>query len=213
MYTLNPDAARKADERAGRISEIGKYVGTFLYAENVVSEKKGTRGVEFAFETEGKQGATFALWTLNKDGKELFGLGLVNSIMTCLRVKSITPTKVVIRKYDRFAKGMANVEAEVFKELMGKPIGVLFETEDYRRTDGSIGVKIVPAGFFDAMSELTASEILDKKVQPLKLAQAVRGLKHRPLRNQGGGASQNMGHPNAPGNDVGGGFEDDDIPF
>jgi hypothetical protein len=187
----------------------------FKRAEHVKSRQKGTTGIEFDFETPERQSASFSLWTLNKDGKELFGLQLVQALMTCLRVRQLAPTLAMVKKFDRDSGGQIDIEAEVFKELMGKPIGVLFETEDYRRNDGGIGTKVNCAGFFDTATRLTASEILDKKVQPLKLAQNIKTLKHKPYK---GPVAGNAGHPNAPGNGYGGdtgggGFPDDDIPF
>jgi hypothetical protein len=85
MYSLNPDAARKGDERSGRIEEIGAFEGRFLRAENVISSKKGTQGIEFAFESNEKQNAQFSLWTLTKDGKEIMGFQFVQALMTSAR--------------------------------------------------------------------------------------------------------------------------------
>lgn len=209
MYNFDQTAARKGDERSGRISEIGPYVGRFTRVEPVVSEKKGTKGVEFAFESDDKQGAVFTLWTLNNKGEQLFGYGQLQAVMTVLRCRSIALSPAMVRKYDRNSNGLIDVQAEVFADLMNKPVGVLFETEDYEKTNGGVGVKVVFAGVYEAKTKLTASEILDKKVQPQKYEQHVRTLKHRALKNAPRGG--NMGHPNAPGN--GGGFDDDEIPF
>jgi hypothetical protein len=214
MYGLNPDAARKGDERSGRILEIGAFEGVFKRAEHVVSQKKGTTGIEFDFETPERQTATFSLWTLNKEGKELFGYGMVQALMTCLRVRQLVPVQAMVKKYDRNSNGQIDVQAEVFRDLMGKNVGVLFETEDYLKNDGTLGLKVNCAGFYDAATRLTASEILDKKVQPLKLAQNIKTLKHKAYKRPVGGG--NAGHPNAPGNGYAGesgGFADDDIPF
>lgn len=217
MYALNPDAARKGDERSGRIVEIGAYEGVIKRAENVISTKKGTKGIEFDFETPDRMSAQFSLWTLTKDGKEIMGFGFVQALMTCLRVRALMPVRAIVHKYDRVSGGMVDVEAEVFKELMNKSIGVLFETEDYLKNDNSIGTKVNCAGFFDTATRLTASEILDKKVQPLKLAANLKTLRHKAYkaptgggaRSSGGGYGGGMGDP-GPGQ---AGFEDDDIPF
>jgi hypothetical protein len=219
MYSLDQSAARKGDERGGRITEIGPYVGKFTRAEHVISEKKQTRGVEFAFESDDKQMATFTVWTVNGKGEQIFGYAQLQAIMTVLRCRSLELTRRVVKKYDRNSQGMVDVEAEVFLDLMDKPVGVLFETEDYEKfsngaPSGQVGTKIVFAGVFDPKTKLTASEIWDKKVQPQKYEQHVRTLKHRPLKRLIGGAGGggNAGHPNAPGNNAGG-FDDDDIPF
>lgn len=206
MYSLNTTAARQADERSGRIAEIGKYVGMFSRAEDVKSSK-GTQGIDFAFETPERQSANFTLWTFNKEGKELYGFKQLQSLMTCLSIRDMAPKAAIVHKWDRTANGMIDVDGMIFADLMSKPIGILFETEDYEKSDHSVGTKVIPAYFFNAKSELTASEILDKKVTPAQLAKLVMTLKHRPLR--GKQAAPSAGSPAPAGN----GFEEDDIPF
>jgi hypothetical protein len=76
---------------------------------------------------------------------------------------------------------------------------------------------MVLRGIFQANTELTASEILDKKTQPDQLAKMVQGLRHRPAR--GVAASRTPSHGAAPARQhtpaTTGGFADmdDDIPF
>ncbi|MEX3614556.1 MAG: hypothetical protein VB141_12585 [Burkholderia gladioli] len=179
MYALDTNAARQADERSGRISEIGKYIGTFSRAEDITSAK-GTRGIDFTFETNDRLSANFSLWTLNKASESLFGFKQLQALMACLRARNIEPSRAVVKKWDRDTSSVIEVEADVFKDLMSKKIGILFETEDYLKNDGSIGTKVVPAAFFDPTTELMASEILDRKVQPVQLAKVVQSLRHRP---------------------------------
>lgn len=209
MYSLNTTAARQAEERSGRIAEIGKYVGLFTRAEDITSAK-GTRGIDFAFETPERLSANFTLWTLNAKGEQLYGFKQLQALMTCLRVRDIAPKSAVVRKWDSASQGMVNVEGSVFEDLMNKPIGILFETEDYAKNDKSVGTKVVPAYFFDAKSELTASEILDKKFTPAQITKLLPTLKHRLLKTGAGNAS-----PAASGTQVDGGLSsmDDDIPF
>jgi hypothetical protein len=209
MYALNPQAARQAEQRSERITEIGKYVGQFTRAEDIESSK-GTRGIDFAFVTEDKQTANFTLWTFNTANKELFGFKQLQALMTCLRVKNIAPSDAVVKKWDRDTQQVQEFDAQVFADLMNKPVGILFETEDYLKTDGSIGTKVVPAAFFEASSELMASEILDKKAAAHQLAKMIPNLRHRPLRNAA--AQPAPARASAP---AGGGFDDmdDDIPF
>jgi hypothetical protein len=219
MYNIDQNAARQGDERGGRITDIGRYVGKFTRAEHVISDAKKTTGVEFAFESDDKQSATFTVWTINGKGEQIFGFKQLQAIMTVLKCRSLATTVKVVKKWDRNSQGIVNVEAEVFADLMDKPVGVLFETEDYEKYEngqpsGKVGTKLVFAGVFDPKTNLTASEILDKKVQPQKLEQNIRTLRHRPLKRVAGngGTPAYSGHPNAPGNDAGGGY-DDDIPF
>ncbi|SDV49242.1 hypothetical protein [Chitinasiproducens palmae] len=205
MYALNTTAARQAEQRGGRVTEIGKYLGRFSRAEDMTSQK-GTRGIDFQFETHDKQSAYFTIWTINAEGKELYGFKHLQALMTCLGLRNIKPGQQIVKKYDRDAEEMQDVMANVFPDLMDRDIGILFETEDYEKKDGTVGTRVVPAFFFQADTELVASEILDRRTQPLKLAGLVQQLKHRPLKATANrSASQHAG----------GGFDatDDDIPF
>ena len=46
-YELDSNEARKADQRGAFINETGKYIGRFVRAEEVISEK-GTKGIDFS---------------------------------------------------------------------------------------------------------------------------------------------------------------------
>jgi len=184
MYTLDATAARQANERSKRITELGKYIGAFTRAEDVTSAK-GSRGIDFTFETETRHIANFTLWTRNKQGEPIYGEMHLHALMTCLKVRNIEPTPMVIRKWDYIAQGMIDIKAPVFIELMNKPIGILLETEEYQKYKNNVpngtGIKVIPVCFFETKTELVASEILDKKVTPVMLPKLLVTLRHRPL--------------------------------
>jgi hypothetical protein len=207
-YTIDANAARAADQMNSRITETGKYIGIFTRAEEIKS-KKGTIGVEFSFKADDGQTADYlTAWTKNTDGKELYGLKQLNAIMACCKVRTITATPGQVEKYDNSVGTVAKMAATVFPELIGKRIGLLLQVEEYEKKDGSIGEKMGLAGAFEADTEFTASEIMDKAVKPEKLARHVATLKDRrlPASTSGGHAAPSQA----------GGFGDDlesDIPF
>jgi len=211
-YDLNPEQAKQAE--SARIVETGKYVGVFTAAYGAESQK-GTEGIEFAFKTDDGRTADFlTLWTYNTDGKELFGLKVLNAVMTCLRAKKITPQNGVVEKWENGQR--VPVQVQVFNDLTNKRVGLLLQREEYRKQDGSTGSKFNIVGAFDAESEMTASEILTKATRPEKLAGMVAALRDKLLPagaggSAGGSRSQGGGYGSAPSN----GFEDmdDDIPF
>lgn len=180
MYQLDADSARKGDQSGRFISEIGKYVGVFTRAEDITA-KTGTKGVAFTFESEG-QTANLTLYTLKSNGEKIMGYDFLMAIMTCLSCRQLNQTAGRVKKWDSETNSEKMVDTTVFPELMNKPIGLLLETEDYLKKDGTVIPKMVIAGIFQASTELTASEILDKKVSPEKLAKRVMGLRHRPLK-------------------------------
>ncbi|SCX92674.1 hypothetical protein SAMN05216420_101355 [Nitrosospira sp. Nl5] len=201
-YDLNPEAAKQAEQ--GRISETGKYAGAFTRAEAVTS-KKSTEGIEFTFRSaDGRDADFLTLWTYNADGKELFGLKVLNALMTCMRVKQIKPVHAQIEKW--MDGGKQKTDADVFPELMNKPVGVLLQKEHYTKNDGSMGSKLNLVGCFEASTEMTASEILNKATKAERLGSIVSSLRDKALPAATTRAVAPMGAS---------GFEDmdDDIPF
>lgn len=205
MYALDPKAARKADQTGNRINEIGKYVGVFTQAEDITAST-GTKGVALRFESNGQQ-ANLSLYTKKADGTEIMGLQALMAIMTCMRLRNIKPAPGTVKHWDATAKQEVTKQAQVFPDLCNKPVGLLLETEDYTKTDGSLGTRMVIAGIFQADTELTATEILDQKTTPEQLEKAVARLHHRPAK----GAKA----PAAAAAKPASGFDhmEDDIPF
>lgn len=210
MYALDSTAARKADTTGSMISELGKYVGQFIQAEEVKAST-GTEGIAFVFQSQSGQKARVSLYTLKTDGTKLSGFETVMAIMTCLSLRNIDAKPGTITRWNSEIKAEEKVPGRIFPELQGKPIGVLLETEDYTKNDGNLGTRMVLKAVFQAGTELTASEILDKKTTPEHLPRMVAGLRHRPLKT----AKPAQRSAPAPAGGSGSGFDDmdDDIPF
>lgn len=207
-YDLNPAAAKAADG-GNYINETGKYVGVFTRAEAVTSNQK-TDGIEFTFKANNGATADFLqLWTHREDGTELSALKTVNALMTCMKVKQIAPKPGQVEKYDQATKQRTKQNATVYPELQGKPIGILLQK--VWRADKPDKYKFEIAGVFDAQTELTASEILDRATTPERLARMVAGLHDKHEKPRSGSAPA----PAASNGGGGGNFGDfdDDIPF
>ena len=204
-YTLNPNAAKAADQFSSRIETKGRYLGTFTRAEKIASQK-GTKGVDFSFRDD--TGATadyLTIWTHNSEGKELHGFKILMAIMTVLRIKSLTAEQGEVEKYDNGQK--VKTMAPLFKELMGKPIGLLMFMEEYAKKDGSTNWKPSIQAPFDS-SGFTAGEILSQTKTPETLSKMEAALRDRPLK--GTPHAQSL----APVSAGGGNSEfEDEIPF
>lgn len=180
-YTLDTNAAKAADQINNRIDQSGKYLGQFTRAEAVTSTK-GTRGVDFSFKADSGPTADYlTLWTHNTDGKELHGFKVLMAIMTCLRVKGLKSENGEVEKYDRDANARVKSVVPLFKELMGKPIGLLIQMEEYAKTAGGTAWKPSIHAAFDK-DEFTAGEILTKAHKPETLEKMVAQLRDRPLK-------------------------------
>lgn len=213
MYALDKagaEAARKSDTGAGTIKEMGKYVGEFTQAKDIVT-KKGGKGIEFVFKSNSGQKANLAIYTMGANGDQYQGYEALMAIMTCMGLRNITPKLGTATKYDYETRKEVQEECSIFPELC-KPIGILLETEDYVKQDGETGTRMVLKNVFQVVTELTASEILDRKTTPLQLEKLVAGLRHRPVK----GALKHAPMPtrNSGANDYPDMQSDDDsIPF
>lgn len=210
MYALDTNAARQADRTGAFINEIGKYTGTFTQAVDVTA-KTGTKGIAFQFESDGQK-ANLPIYTMRANGEKIMGYQILSAIMTCIGMRQLSPKAGNFKRYDFDARQEITEQGQVFPDLCGKPIGLLLETEDYLNGNGDARTRMVIAGVFQADTELTASEILDRKTQPEQLEKMVARLRHRPMKvtQQSSHSGPPAGHPAS-----GSGFSDmdDDIPF
>lgn len=209
-YSLDPTAAQQAGV-SNRITETGRYTGRFTRAESVLSRQQ-SEGVEFTFESDDGQTADFlTCWTYNAEGKELYGYKVLMAVMTCLRVKQLAPRAMMFQRHDGPHK------ANGFPDLMGKPIGLLLQREEYEKQNGDIGYKFNIALPFEPSTGLTAGEILSKATAPGGVDKALAGLRDKPLKGRSAPSSYaSSGHPanRTPGSGGSGLADmDDDIPF
>lgn len=216
MYALDTQAAKEADQTGQYLRDTGKYIGMFMRAEKIISSNKGTHGVGFTFGTgtlqQPGQTTRFDLWTMSADNTHLMGFKSLMAIMTCLKLRDIKPVPGKVERYDYDTKTSHVEDAEVFPDLVGKPIGCLFRSTEYEkmkegRKTGLTGWRLELAGAFQADTELTAAEILDKKTAPVQLGKMVELLADRPLKKSGNGAPSSAAQGRGPVD------QDDDIPF
>lgn len=217
MYTLDTAEAKKADNNGARITELGKYVGHITQAEDITA-KTGTKGLSLTFEANG-QSTNLSIYTTKADGSKLMGYQVLMAVMTCLQLRNLAPQNGTVRGWDNVTRTEIKRPGQVFPDLCNKPLGLLLETEDYIKQDGNTGTRMVIAGVFQAGTDLTASEILDRKTTPERLSQMEMRLRHRPVKGapaavpaSHGGYGHQQAAPAYGGNS---GFNDldDSIPF
>jgi hypothetical protein len=223
MYTIDPTAAREAENFSSFLSETGKYKGKFIRAEKLVSSNKGTHGIGFTFESDSKQTTRFDLWTMNAQGEHLMGFKTLSAIMACLKLKNLAVGTGPVERYDYDTKQRNTVQAEIFPDLLNKPVGLVLVNTEYEKMreghkTGETGWRLELVAPFEAATEFTAAEIMDRATQPKKLAAIVATLTDRPLKNKPAQRQQAPArYDDAPpvGHPANGGFSapDDDIPF
>ncbi|GAA6121499.1 hypothetical protein [Acidovorax sp. FG27] len=221
MYALDTQAAREADQFGAYLNETGKYKGQFTRAEKLVSKQKGTHGVGFTFEAEDKRTTRFDVWTINGAGDHLPGYKFVNALLACMKLRQVTEAPAKVDRYNWDTKQIEKVDATVFPELIGKPVGLVLRNTEYEKMrdgmlTGETGWRLEPLVPFEAATEFTSSEILDRKTKPEKLASVMATVTDRPLKKGPAPAARQAQDRHSPQQaSQGSGFDDmgDDIPW
>ena len=211
MYQLDVNEARKADTQGNQIKEIGKYIGQITQAEDITA-KTGTKGVALSFTSNAGQKTKVSIYTMKADGSKIGGFSMLNALMTCLQLRSIAPKAGTVTRYDYDTKAEVKEQGSVFPDLC-KPIGILLETEDFAKNDGGTGTRMVLRGVFQANTELTASEILDRKTTPEALPKMVAALRHYPLKAARAMPERTHGGGHMPDDQFFADPDDSEIPF
>lgn len=178
---FNEQQAASAD-RAGRIDTSGAYIGKITSAYAIKSKNTGTDGITFAFESPSDGSADFTLYIRKENGDDVFGMNLVQAMMSIFGIRGLRSVEGKYKKYDYDAKADVETSGEIFPDLMGKNIGLVLQKEKYSKETGGEGWRMNLAGVFHAETRLTASEIRDKKITPAKLDKMLRGLKDKDSR-------------------------------
>ena len=211
-YTLNTEAAKQADNLFSKIEEKGAYLGVLTRAEKTVS-RKGTKGVDFSFKADSGATADYlTIWTHKETGEQLQGFNILMAIMTCLKVRDLTATDGEVEKYDSTTQKREKVVVPLFKELMGKPLGLLLHMEQYEKTAGGTAWKPAISAPY-AADGFTASEILSKAKEATTLDKMAHALRDRPLKNQPAKPAGNDDYGFSQPSNTGADPFDDNIPF
>ena len=183
-YSLDPNMARQADEKSGRIEETGAFTGRIKYA-IATKSTGGAEGIELHFESSDRRDARVTVWTYKKDGSvNDSGMRLVNSIMTCVMTKQLTPTEGNADVYDFATSSRVSKRVTLFPELQ-KPVGIVFQLapEEYKK-NGEIKVanRLEIYAAYNSQTGMTASEILTKATAAEKLQHMLSTVKDKPLK-------------------------------
>lgn len=191
----------------GRIETSGAYIGRLTMAKERTA-KTGTRGIEFNFEADdGRIARYLTLWVARANGDKIeYPYSLLSALMACLDVKKIDSTATTVDEWNPATGMWAPGEAQVFNDLMNKPIGVLLQREE-RVWEGKTQVNMKIVEFFDPRDRRTPAEIIAGAREAQSLDRLTAGLRETVVRTY---------TPPAGASPSGAGFSDiadDDIPF
>jgi len=209
MYTLDTQAAKESENFSNYLTDTGKYKGVFTRAEKLVSKGKGTHGIGFTFKDVNNRTTKFDIWTTDATGKHLFGYNQLMALMTCMKLRQLTEANGIVEKYDYDQARDVKMEAPIFADLMNKPVGVVLRKTEYEKMKdgvktGETAWRLEPFMFFEAASDFTASEILDRSATPVKLPAIIAQLEDKPLKKRTATTSAPASNSN---------YFDDDIAF
>lgn len=208
-YALDVQAAKEANTGGKRITETGKYQGTITAAFYEKNEK-GTESVNLMFASDsGQEVGPVNLYTHNSSGEPLAGYKMLNALMTCAKVKSLSWKTEALDLYDFNESKTVSKQKECCVELKGKKIGLVLQQEEYRKGNGDIGERMILAAPFEFSTELMAAEILAKVNTPSALGGFMVFIAKNPVRKLRENGTQPV-RQNGPMQD---GPDFDDIPF
>lgn len=176
--SLNKNDAIAGSGGSARIDAIGKYKGAITLAK-VYEVKSGAVFVQINFESDNGQTARLSMCTKSKEGKDTFGFKQLQAIMACVKVKSLNAVEKEIEDYDFEQGKIAKVTRHVFPELMGKKIGFILYRHDQVSREGKEFFTMEIAAPFQYDTELTASEIMEQKVNPEQLPKVLANTKNK----------------------------------
>jgi hypothetical protein len=177
IYQLDTQAARRADS-PGYIKKSGAYTGVITQAKAVLA-KSGAEGVELSFKAvNGAEANYLTLWVQGANGDKYFGFDRVCALMTCLKIKSMSPQMAAVKKHDGTVE-----QAETYPDLLNKPVGLLLQLEEYAKKDGTVGESMNIVGCFNSETKQTSSEFLDGAPAEA-IEAALLTLKDKKLKDQ-----------------------------
>jgi hypothetical protein len=225
-YTRDDQLAVQPETNVGsRIETSGAYVGHFTLAKERTA-KTGTKGIEFNFEAEdGRIARYLTLWLTRANGEKIeYPYSLLSALMACLNVKNVETTSSMVDEWSAAASMMMPTEAQIFPELMNKPIGVLLQREE-RLWEGKTFVSMKIAQFYDPSDRSTPAEIMSGSRAGQALDKLVGNLRESVVRTDAPSADTYPGSvvstpaaattPAAAGASTGAfaDISDDDVPF
>lgn len=176
-FDLDTTAAKTI---GGHIDSKGAYIGEFVEAWEILS-KNGVPGIHLAFKDEkGQTANNLDVYTHSKDGAPLPGYNTINQIMTCLQLRTMSSVDEAIMVFNRETKQMEPDRKNVFRDLIGKKIGLVLRCEPYIGKSGPVNaVKIFMP--FEAKTRRSAREVLDGITDAVDITNILADLKDKVL--------------------------------
>lgn len=177
QFTLDAKAAIAAESKSSVITETGAYYCTIKHA--IVSKTaKGATEVAFEFNAESGGIARARVYPKKADGSvNESGANVIQAMMACLRMRTLNTETEIVEVFDREAGRSVKAKADILP-VAGRKIGVVLQ-KVIGEYEGKQTAKTEIYAFFEHESNLTASEILNKKDKPEALERLLSTVKDK----------------------------------
>jgi len=181
---MDAAAAKRADNFNSVIRESGKYVGVITRAERLLS-RNNVEGVGLSFKSDDGASANYLdVYTVKPDGEKLRGHSVITALLCCLQLREAADGDITFERWDSEAGRLVNTTAPGYPALMGKRIGLVLQKELQTHSQTGADVERVSImAVFDPVTNLMASEILDRKTKAERLEAVTKILAANPVRD------------------------------
>jgi hypothetical protein len=164
MIILNEESIQKESYSVGggRINKTGAYTGFFTKAYEIVSAKTGSKAIHLEFVSDNGSSAAIDLWYWSGKTDALIDFQMDATVFPLLSLMGLKSLREKpnhsIEVWDFDVKGLVSKKFTAFPDLANKPIGVIFQMEEYQKNNGTLGEQARAFRFFDAKTRQTAKE-------------------------------------------------------
>lgn len=211
-YQLDPKAATDASKGSNRISRSGLYPGTITAAWGGVNKNKN-EFVGIVFKGDGGDQLQQEIVTFDGAGSAFRGFGIVQALMTCVRVRELKATRGHCTRYDFELRDDVTIMEDIYADLVGKRVGMIVQMVE-GEYQGKVSQKPEIRGWYELATNMVAAEILAKATVARTLDSQRAWLEANPVyhkkpKAQAAAVSSPVSGPTT----VGGHSFDDDVPF
>lgn len=192
VYEFDDNLAAQGDNVALAIDTSGAYIGHFVAA-SAIKASTGTDGIELEFESDAKERANFTLYTRDTDGKAIFGQNKLQAIMALFGIRGLKAAPGKVRQWDKDTEKWGEVDGETFPDLLERKIGLVLQKELITKRTGHDGYKMQLFASFDPKTQLTSTEMRERKTEPKSIPRILRSLKDKDNRKAPEVASPSIG--------------------
>lgn len=210
--TLDPKAATDASKGSNRISRSGTYPGKITAAWGGTNKNKN-EFVGLVWKGDNGDQLQQDVYIFAANGQQLSGFGIVQALMTCVRVRELKATRGQCTRYDFELRDDVTIMEDIYADLVDKPVGLIVQMveDEYQ---GKVSQKPDIRGWYELSTNMVAAEILGHAKEARTLDSQRAWLEANPVyRKKPKAQAATVSSPVSGPATAGGGHDFDDVPF